>query len=151
VLESRWGTSLDPARPSLRIGEATTIAREHTGGRGVDGLRADAVKGVVTHDGAVVIQLAGELDLYNAGDVRRTLLDSATGDLRVVVDLAEVEFIDSTALGVLVEARARLPDRRRFLLAAPGAETRRALEVSGLDRHFSVHDSVDAALAAELD
>ena len=67
---------------------------------------------------------------------------------RVIVDLSEVEFIDSTALGVLIEARTKLPNRRGFLLAGPGLETRRALEISGLDRHFAVHDSVDEALTA---
>ena len=67
---------------------------------------------------------------------------------RLVVDLSEVKFIDSTALGVLIEARTRLPNRRGFLLAAPGLETRRALEISGLDRHFAVHASLDDALAA---
>ena len=39
-------------------------------------------------------------------------------------------------------------DRRGFRLAAPGMETRRALEVSGLDRHFLVHDTVPEALEA---
>ena len=61
-----------------------------------------------------------------------------------------MSFIDSTALGVLIEARTRLENRGGFLLAAPGLETRRALEISGLDRHFAVHDSLDAALAASL-
>jgi anti-anti-sigma factor len=64
--------------------------------------------------------------------------------------LSEVEFIDSTALGVLIEARTRLENRRAFLLAAPGLETRRALEISGLDRHFTVHDSVSEALLAKV-
>ena len=36
------------------------------------------------------------------------------------------------------------------VLAAPGLETRRALEISGLDRHFAVHESLDDALAASL-
>src|SRR5438045_7273340 len=45
-------------------------------------------------------------------------------------DLSGVTFIDSAALGVLIEARTRLPNRRGFLLAAPGLETRRALEIS---------------------
>jgi hypothetical protein len=36
------------------------------------------------------------------------------------------------------------------MLASPGLETRRALEISGLDRHFAVHDSLDAALAAPI-
>ena len=69
---------------------------------------------------------------------------------RLVVDLAEVRFIDSTALGVLIEARTRLANKRGFLLAAPGLETRRALEISGLDRHFTVHDTVEQALAASI-
>ena len=43
-----------------------------------------------------------------------------------------------------------MEDRRGFRLATPGLETRRALEISGLDRHFAVHDSVDDALAAQL-
>jgi hypothetical protein len=48
---------------------------------------------------------------------------------------------------VLVEARSRL-GRNGLLLAAPQAETRRALAVSGLDRHLPVHDSVDGALSS---
>jgi anti-anti-sigma factor len=61
-----------------------------------------------------------------------------------------VKFIDSTALGVLIEARTRMSNRRAFMLASPGLETRRALEISGLDRHFSVHDSVGDARAATI-
>jgi len=49
---------------------------------------------------------------------------------------------------VFVEARSRMEDKQAFLLAAPGTETRRALEVSGLDRHFNVRESVDDALAS---
>ena len=66
----------------------------------------------------------------------------------LVVDLEEVRFIDSTALGVLIEARSKMVDRTGFRLAAPGLETRRALEVSGLDRHFLVHGTVAEALEA---
>jgi hypothetical protein len=51
---------------------------------------------------------------------------------------------------VLIEARAKLPNKRAFLVASPQLETRRALEVSGLDRHFGVYDTFDAALAATL-
>jgi anti-anti-sigma regulatory factor len=51
---------------------------------------------------------------------------------------------------VLIEARTRLANRKGFLLAAPGLETRRALEISGLDKHFSVHDSLDDALGASV-
>ncbi len=115
---------------------------------GETGGREAAVKGVEQRDGATIVALAGELDLYNAEEVRAALL-AACGDepAVLVVDLAEVTFVDSTALGVLIEARSRLADRNSFRLAAPGLETRRALEISGLDKHFSVHDTVAEALA----
>jgi anti-sigma B factor antagonist len=116
-----------------------------------DGLRKEPVLGVESQGDACVVKLGGELDLYNAGQVREALRDAcADSPQRVVVDLSEVEFIDSTALGVLIEARTQLDNRRAFLLAAPGLETRRALEISGLDRHFAVHPSVSEALLATV-
>ena len=118
---------------------------------GTSGIREDPVAGISRTDGSVVVSLAGELDLYNAHEVREALLECcAEGPNRLVVDLSGVKFIDSTALGVLIEARTRMENRRAFMLAAPGLETRRALEISGLDRHFAVHDSLDAALAASV-
>ena len=118
-------------------------------GTGAAGGRESAVTAVDRQDGAVVVSLAGELDLYNAEEARAALLDACAGEPEVlVVDLEGVRFIDSTALGVLIEARSKLADRNGFRLAAPGLETRRALEVSGLDRHFLIHDTVAEALAA---
>ena len=101
---------------------------------------------------AVVVHLAGELDLYNAPEVRAALLEAAAEEPeRLVVDLAEVDFVDSTVLGVLIEARTKLPNRRSFLLAAARRETQRALRISGLERHLSVHETLDVALAAPLE
>jgi anti-sigma B factor antagonist len=123
--------------------------RPHTDG--TEAAREHPVAGIDRNDGSVVVSLAGELDLYNANVVREALLECCAEDPgRLVVDLSGVEFIDSTALGVLVEARSRMSNRRAFILAAPGRETRRALEVSGLDRHFSVHASRDEALGSKL-
>ena len=115
------------------------------------GIREDPVAGIERNGSSVVVSLAGELDLYNAHALREALLECcAEAPERLVVDLSNVTFIDSTALGVLIEARTSLANRRGFLLAAPGLETRRALEISGLDRHFAVHESREAALAAAV-
>jgi anti-sigma B factor antagonist len=112
------------------------------------GLREHPVRAVDREGDAVVVRLQGELDLYNAPALRSALLDATSdGPERLVVDLDAVRFIDSTALGVLVEARARR-GAAGFALAAPPLETRRALEISGLDRHFTVHGTVAEALAA---
>jgi anti-sigma B factor antagonist len=114
-------------------------------------LNEHPIGGIERRDGAAIVHLVGELDLYNAPEVRAALLELCSEEPeRLVVDLGEVGFVDSTALGVLIEARARLANRRSFLLAAPGLETHRALTISGLDQHLAVHDSIDSALAAEL-
>jgi anti-sigma B factor antagonist len=115
------------------------------------GLGGRPVADVTRVGGAVVVRLAGELDLHNAPEVRDALLDVAgEGPERIVVDLTEVDFADSTVLGVLVETRGRLLNTRALVLVSPALEIRRALETSGLDRHLPVHDSVEAALAAAL-
>src|SRR5215475_4520582 len=77
----------------------------HAGGKGDASLtdapgRDAAVTGVDSRDGAVVVSLGGELDLYNAEEVRSALLEACSGEPELlVVDLGEVRFIDSTALG----------------------------------------------------
>ncbi len=112
-----------------------------------DSLREHPVLGVETRDSAVVVRLGGELDLYNAGEVRAAIGSAAEGKPEyVVVDLSEVEFMDSTTLGVFVEAHNALPDGG-LRLAAPQLETRRALLVSGLDRRLNVYDTLSEALA----
>ena len=123
---------------------------EHESMSDPDGLHEAPVREVLENGAALVVRLAGELDLYNAETVRAALLAAVErSPQRLVVDLEGVRFIDSTALGVLIEARSKLSDRRSFVLAAPGLETRRALEVSGLDRHFTVARTVTDAIAAD--
>jgi anti-sigma B factor antagonist len=108
--------------------------------------REHPVLAIDRRENGTVVQLGGELDLYNADQVRAGLADAIAGDPgRVVVDMSQVEFVDSTALGVLIEARSKL-GKDRLALASPQIETRRALEVSGLARHLPVHDTVDDAL-----
>ena len=124
--------------PGTRMGEDTRL-NEHP------------VGGIERRNGAVVVRLVGELDLYNAPEVRTALLEvCAEQPERLIVDLGEVDFVDSTALGVLIEARTKLANRQSFLLASPGLETHRALTISGLDQHLSVHDTVESALAATV-
>jgi anti-sigma B factor antagonist len=111
-------------------------------------LREPPVRGIEQRNGSAIVRLAGELDLYNADDVRAALAQAIeSSPERIVVDMTDVEFVDSTALGVLIEARTKLGPPR--LVRAPQQlETRRTLQVSGLDRHLPVHDSVDEALSA---
>jgi anti-sigma B factor antagonist len=111
-----------------------------------ESLREHPVLGVDNVGSAVVVRLGGELDLYNAGEVRAALASAVSGNpSRVVADLTEVLFVDSTVLGALVEAHAAAGDGV-LRLAAPQLEVRRALLVSGLDRKLQIADTVELAL-----
>ena len=117
----------------------------------MDGLRQPPVAGIDRVGDSVIVRLAGELDLYNAHEVRGALLDEcARSPKRLVVDLSEVSFVDSTALGVLIEARGKMPNRRAFLIAGPNESTRRAFQIAGLDRHFALHETTEDALGASV-
>ena len=110
--------------------------------------REHPVLGVDDRVGALVMRLGGELDLYNAEELRTALARAIAGEPgRIVIDLSLVDFIDSTALGVLIEARTQLGNDS-LRLAAPQLEPRRALQVSGLDKHLRVHETVEDALSA---
>jgi anti-sigma B factor antagonist len=114
-----------------------------------DGLRRPPVEAVERRNGNVVVRLAGELDLYTSAEVA-SALEQAGGEspALLVVDLGEVTFVDSTTLSTLVEAQRGVPEGTQFIVAAPNADVRRALQVSGLGRHFDVRETVEDALAA---
>ena len=85
----------------------------------------------VGHDDAgAVVTAVGQLDLA-VKDELRDVLQPLTGD--VVVDLSEVSFVDSSAIGVLVGAHRRLTENGGNLrLRNPQDMPRRVLEIVGL-------------------
>jgi anti-sigma B factor antagonist len=101
-------------------------------------------------EGWKVVHVAGEIDLRTAPELRErlaTLLDE--GADRLVVDLEQVHFIDSTALSVMVGAHKRLVRQGAVLhLATTGVQVGRVLAITGLSRVFAVHDTVDEALGS---
>lgn len=97
--------------------------------------------------GVTVVAVQGELDMYTAPRLQEVLREVASrhaGD-RLVVDLTECGFMDSTALSVLiaVNKRAAAP---LDLVAHVGAL--RVLTVSGLQEVFRIHKTREAALQA---
>jgi anti-sigma B factor antagonist len=96
-------------------------------------------------NGTVVVSVSGELDLYTVPELERALRDAdAAGP--VVIELSECTFIDSTALGALVSANRRLDGKAPLSVVATSAEIQRPFELTGLDREFSFHPSLDSAV-----
>jgi len=93
---------------------------------------------------ATLIKVAGEIDLKSAGELRALLLGSLD-EGSVTVDLADVEFCDSTGLHTLAEARAAARHRgRRFLLAHLSGAVERVLELAGARHVFEISEDPTA-------
>jgi anti-sigma B factor antagonist len=93
---------------------------------------------------ATVVAVAGELDLHTAAELESTLGEVGHNG-RIVVDLSQVTFLDSTALGVLLRASSRRA-HDPLDLVVDGSEVRRVFEITGLERRFTFARSVEAAL-----
>lgn len=96
-----------------------------------------------------VLTPAGELDLYAAADFRQELFSALAGGAdRLVVDLLDVTFIDSTALGVLVDASRRVRSNGGALaLVCRDRNILKVLEITGLSRLFRTYESIPEAIA----
>lgn len=123
---------------------ARSALAEPTGRCSIDILVQSRVQGAWT-----VVEVKGEVDLYTAPKLREEILSRVeSGDRKIVVDLGDVGFLDSTGLGVLVGALKRLKEQDGTLaLVCPQGAVLRVLQITGLDRVFPIHESVDQALA----
>src|SRR5438270_11981605 len=99
-------------------------------------------------DGAYVISLAGEVDLYTAPEFKQQLLDVISqGARNVVVDFSDTTFIDSTTLGVLVGGVKRLrTNDGQLSLVCSDRNITKIFEITGLDRVFTIHPTPNEAL-----
>jgi len=99
--------------------------------------------------GVYVIHATGEVDISTAAELREQL-DAAPADAtRVVADLGGVSFLDSTGLGVLISTHKRLEEGAAggLELVISARPVLKVLEVTGLLGLFTVHETLDAALA----
>ena len=100
--------------------------------------------------GATVLEVAGEVDVYTAPTLRQNLRDATSvGTPRIVVDMTDVSFLDSTGLGVLVGAMGRVREAEGAMrLVVSSDHILKVLRITGLDGLIPVDQDVDAALAA---
>ncbi|MCZ7459877.1 MULTISPECIES: STAS domain-containing protein [unclassified Streptomyces] len=104
---------------------------------------------VRTEGPSEVVTPAGELDHHTAELLRAPLEDALDqGRARLVVDCSHLEFCDSTGLNVLLGARLRAEAAGGGVhLAGMLPVVARVFEITGAEAVFTVHDSVEAALA----
>jgi anti-sigma B factor antagonist len=101
-------------------------------------------------DGVPVVAASGEIDFATAPRLRDALLQPVmNGSPQIVADLSEVEFLDSTGLGVLVAVLKRARTLGGDLAVVVARErVRSVFELTGLDAAMTVAASREDALAA---
>lgn len=101
------------------------------------------------HDGTALVTTVGEIDAATADTVAEAVSKAlADGYKRVIVDFAQVTFIDSTGLGVLVKShRAAEAADAVFGVVHPTPQTRKLIRVLGLDQLLNIYDTEEQALA----
>ena len=107
-----------------------------------------AIKDHAAGPGTHVVSVAGEVDLFTAPEFKQRVMSPiAAGVERVIVDLTETTFIDSSSLGVLIGAHRRLKSRGgRLVVACNNESIVKTFRITGLDGVFSLVDSVEAGL-----
>jgi anti-anti-sigma factor len=103
-----------------------------------------------TQPQATLVVLGGEHDLSSADELRRTFDHYLPARNHLIVDLSEAEFIDSTIIRVLMEARAQAAelDRKFTVVLGTAAIVERVLELTGVLPLLNIVPTVERALAA---
>jgi anti-sigma B factor antagonist len=97
-------------------------------------------------DGYAVVALRGELDLADAGVVAAELAAVAARQPRIIVDLAGLDFIDSSGVAALARGRRQAWQAGGdLILAAPQRRVTRVLAIIRLAEAFSVYATVEEA------
>jgi anti-sigma B factor antagonist len=97
-----------------------------------------------------VVSVGGEIDVYTAPKLREQLIDLVSGgSYHLIIDMENVDFLDSTGLGVLVGGLKRVRSHDGSLhLVCTQDRILKIFRITGLTKVFPIHATVDEALAA---
>jgi anti-sigma B factor antagonist len=98
-----------------------------------------------------VLQVTGEVDVYFAPMLRERIRElAAKGAVHLIADLSQVDFLDSTGLGVLVGGLKRLrEDGGSLALVITAPRILRIFQITGLTKVFAAWPSVADAVNAD--
>ena len=101
-------------------------------------------------DSRTIVAVGGEIDVYTAPKLRDKITELvADGVYDIVIDMEEVEFLDSTGLGVLVGGLKKVRAHDGSLqLVCNQERLLKIFRITGLAKVFTIHESAESATAA---
>lgn len=105
--------------------------------------------GEETRGGALVVMPAGRLDSSSAGALEAVLPARVQANAKVVLSLADVPYVSSAGLRVLlIGAKAAKAQGHRLVLSGLSESVREVFDISGFTSIFAIEPDVESALAA---
>lgn len=96
--------------------------------------------------GRQIVRIGGEVDMYSAPRIRASLA-SFPSNARIIVDLEDVDYIDSSGLGALISHRTKLLKSNGDLAVInPSSVVRKVFQLTRLDVFFPIFESMEEAM-----
>ena len=92
-----------------------------------------------------VIQVSGEVDLYNVSELKKALFSITDGKHHsVIVDMKKINYMDSSGIGALVAGQKKMRAHNgKFALMSPTEDVLNILKLATLDKFFKIYESED--------
>lgn len=101
------------------------------------------------HDGAVIVSVAGELDMVTVNQAAVAVKEAIARGDTVILDMTGLRFFSSAGLTLLLQLHEAVQDSQvEVHLAGDQRVVTRPLELTGLTELFPIHKSITEALAA---
>jgi anti-sigma B factor antagonist len=97
--------------------------------------------------GASIVDVAGELDLSTIPRLEAPLLEQLTQRRAVLVDLSRLSFIDSSGIGILIQAFRESDGTRMHFVIGRGTQVERVFGIAGVSQALPVFTDRDLALS----
>lgn len=97
-------------------------------------------------NGATLVRVAGMVESGNAEQLDNNLSEIVNHDSRLVIDLADVDMMSSSGLGLLIKHTETLSDPENMVLVGLQPRVLEVFRALGLDQFFVIHQSLDDAL-----
>jgi len=92
-----------------------------------------------------VVEVSGEVDLYNVSELKKALFAITNGEFEsVVVDMSNVNYMDSSGIGALVASQKKMrANNGKFALLNIHEDVLNILKLATLDKFFKIYDNAD--------
>mgnify|MGYP006277792249 CR=1 FL=1 len=106
------------------------------------------IQAYIPRDGLVQLKLKGDLDLYNAPELRRTLSEYIEDGQAIILDCEEMGYIDSSGIGVLVSTYTQMRAKKLPMwMVNVGGSVRKVLKLTSLLGFFPIAESLEEAIS----